>query len=107
MGVPVLTLAGDRLVSRQGVGLLANAGLPDWIAADEVDYVSKAVLHASDPQALAALRRGLRQQVLVSPVFDGARFAQHLEKAFHNMWTLRQTETFSEQPAKSHGTQKS
>jgi predicted O-linked N-acetylglucosamine transferase (SPINDLY family) len=86
MGVPVLTLAGDRLVSRQGVGLLANAGLPDWIATDADDYVGKAALHASNPQALAALRRSLRQQVLASPVFDGERFARHLEKALHDMW---------------------
>jgi hypothetical protein len=90
MGVPVLTLAGDRLVSRQGVGLLANAGLPDWIATDADDYVSKAVLHASNPQALAALRRSLRQQVLASPVFDGERFARHLENALQDMWEERE-----------------
>ena len=32
MGVPVLTLAGDSFLARQGVGLLAAAGLTDWIA---------------------------------------------------------------------------
>lgn len=86
MGVPVLTLAGDRLVSRQGVGLMMNAGLPDWVAQDADDYVAKAVAHAADVPALAALRAGLRQQALASPVFDGARFARHLEAAWRGMW---------------------
>ena len=86
MGVPVLTLAGDRLLSRQGVGLLMNAGLPDWVAADADNYVALALSHATDPPRLAALRSGLRQQVLSSPVFDAQSFARHFEAAMHGMW---------------------
>lgn len=86
MGVPVLSLDGDRLVSRQGVGLMMNACLADWVARDADDYVAKAVAHAANVPALAALRAGLRQQVLASPVFDGERFAQHLEAAWRGMW---------------------
>ena len=86
MGVPVLTLAGDRLLSRQGVGLLMNAGLPDWVAANADDYVARAVSHAGDLPRLAALRQRLRQQVLASPVFDAPRFARHFEAAMHGMW---------------------
>lgn len=86
MGVPVLTLAGDRLVARQGVGLMTNAGLPDWIAADADDYVAKAASHAADLQALASLRADLRAQVLASPLFDAACFAGHFEAALRGMW---------------------
>ena len=86
MGVPVLTLAGEHLVSRQGVGLLMNAGLPDWIAADHDDYVARAVAHTANLEPLAALRSGLRAQVLVSPLFDAPRFARHLEQALWGMW---------------------
>ena len=86
MGVPVLTLAGERFPSRQGVSLLMNAGLPEWIAADADDYVARAVAHAGDLQRLAALRNGLRPQVLASPVFDAARFAGHFEAALRGMW---------------------
>ena len=86
MGVPVLTLAGERFLSRQGVGLLMNAGLPDWVAADADDYVARAVAHAGDLPRLAALRAGLRQQVLASPVFDAQRFAGHFESALRGMW---------------------
>ena len=86
MGIPVLTLTGERFLSRQGVGLLMNAGLPDWIAADPDDYVARAIAHASDLPALAILRAGLRQQVLASPIYDAPRFAQHFEQALRGMW---------------------
>lgn len=88
MGVPVLTLAGDRLVSRQGVSLMMNAGLPEWIAADGDDFINRAVMHASDLENLAAIRQGLRQKVLASPLFDAPRFARNLESALWGMWDL-------------------
>ena len=86
MGVPVLTLAGAHFVSRQGVGLLTNAGLPDWIALDVDDYLARAVRYANDLERLAQLRSGLRQQVLNSPIFDARRFAKHFEGALRGMW---------------------
>ncbi len=86
MAVPVLTLAGDRFLSRQGVGLLMNAGLPEWIAIDPDDYVARAELHARDLSALATLRNRLRRQVLASPIFDAASFARHFESALCALW---------------------
>ena len=86
MGVPLVTLAGDSLISRQGVGVLMNAGLLDWIANDEEEYLAKTVLFASDLGKLAMLRAGLREQVLVSPLFNAPRFAQNIEDALWAMW---------------------
>jgi predicted O-linked N-acetylglucosamine transferase (SPINDLY family) len=86
MGVPVLTLAGERFIARQGVSLLANAGLPDWIAANTDDYLAKAVAFASNLPGLALLRAGLREQVLASPLFDGKRFAGHFEVLLRGIW---------------------
>jgi predicted O-linked N-acetylglucosamine transferase (SPINDLY family) len=86
MGVPVLTLAGKSFLSRQGIGLLINAGLPEWIAADADDYLARATLHASDVQKLSSLRNRLREQILASPIFDAPRFSQHFEAALRGMW---------------------
>lgn len=86
MGVPVLTRKGERFISHQGESILNNAGLPDWIAVDDNDYVTKAVQHAANLDALATLRAGLRRQVLVSPLFDASRFARNLETALWGMW---------------------
>lgn len=86
MGVPVLTLAGARFLSRQGVGLMANAGLHSWIAENKDQYWSKATAFASNWENLAELRGSLRQKVAKSPIFDADRFAMHLEDALRAMW---------------------
>lgn len=93
MGVPVLTLAGQRLVSRMGESYLQNAGLPHWIARDREEYLARAVRYAADLPALSALRQGLRARVLASPIFDAPRFARHFEQAIRGMWRrwLQQT----------------
>ena len=91
MGVPVVTLRGDRFLSRTAASVALNAGLADWVAADEADYVTKAVLHASDIQRLATLRAGLRQQVLASPLFDVTHFARNVEDAWWGMWQASNT----------------
>ncbi len=97
MGVPVLSILGDRFISRIAGSIAHNAGLPDWIAADEDDYVAKAVTFASNLEHLAALRAGLRQQVLASPLFDAPRFARNFEDALWGMWQRYQTQ--QEHPA--------
>jgi predicted O-linked N-acetylglucosamine transferase (SPINDLY family) len=89
MGVPLLTLAGSRMVSRQGVGVLMNAGLPEWVAETPEDYVERASRHAADLNRLASLRAGLRQQVLASPLFDGAGFAREFQGALQAMWNAQ------------------
>jgi len=86
MGAPCVTLAGTSFLARQGAGVLANADLSGWIAADADDYVAKAAARAADVPALAAVRAGLRERVRLSPLFDAARFARHLEDALWNVW---------------------
>jgi predicted O-linked N-acetylglucosamine transferase (SPINDLY family) len=88
MGVPVFTLTGERLISRQGTSLLMNAGLSDWTATTEQAYFEGVVKHTRDIDALAALRMRLRNQVLASPLFDAPRFATHFESALYGMWAI-------------------
>ena len=86
MGVPVLTRRGNRFLSHAGETIARNAGLADWIADGDDDYVTKAVRFAADLEWLARLRGQLRAQVLASPVFDAPRFARHFEDALWGMW---------------------
>jgi predicted O-linked N-acetylglucosamine transferase (SPINDLY family) len=97
MGVPVLNMQGDRFLSCTAGSIAHNAGLSDWIAADADDYVAKAAAFASDLERLAALRSGLRRQVLASPLFDAPRFARNFENALWEMWQRHQTKP--EKPA--------
>lgn len=75
MGVPTLTLDSDRMIGRQGVSLMRNVGLEQWIARDEQHYVDLAVRAAAELDSLATLRVALRSRMLASPLCDSARFA--------------------------------
>lgn len=92
MGVPLLTRRGDRFLSHVGECIAHNAGLKDWVAADDDDYVAKAAHFAGNLTQLAALRAQLRQQALASPLFDAPRFARNFEAALWGMWQQRLTE---------------
>lgn len=85
-GVPVLTKRGDSFVSRVGESLLATAGLANWIAEDDDDYVRRAVAFAADLQMLETLRSSLHQQMVASPLGDADRFARNFEAALRSMW---------------------
>jgi predicted O-linked N-acetylglucosamine transferase (SPINDLY family) len=87
MGVPVVTLAGRTHVSRVGVSLLTNVGLPELIAESEDDYVRMAVELARDVERLVSYRSNLRDGVLGSQLLDAPSFAREIEGAFRQMWT--------------------
>lgn len=86
MGVPVITLAGEGFVSRAGVSVLSLAGKSEWVAETRDEYVQKAMALAADVDALAALRSGLRDQVVASRLCDAENFCTHMEAAYRTMW---------------------
>jgi len=86
MGVPVVTLRGDRFISRVGATLMHTVGLDDWVADNVEDYVGLATRRASDLGQLSELRSGLRGRLLASPLADTRRFARNLEAALRQMW---------------------
>jgi predicted O-linked N-acetylglucosamine transferase (SPINDLY family) len=86
MGVPVVSLAGAAHVSRVGVSLLGNVGLPELVAQTPEQYVQIAADLAGDLPRLAELRRTLRGRMGQSPLMDAAGFAQGVEAAYRQMW---------------------
>jgi predicted O-linked N-acetylglucosamine transferase (SPINDLY family) len=85
MGVPVLTLRGDSMISRQSASLLTAANLPAWIASDETDFVARAVAFAADPAVISALRGNMRSGLLASPLLDAPAFARKFGDALQQM----------------------
>jgi predicted O-linked N-acetylglucosamine transferase (SPINDLY family) len=85
MGVPVLTLKGDRFLSHLGESIVFNSGNSDWLASDVEDYIAKAVLFTTDLEQLAQLRSTLRDRILKSPLFDTSRFAKNFGDACWGM----------------------
>ena len=82
MGVPVVTLPGIRVVSRQTHSLLQAIG-HGWLSAPDADsYVALAAGLAADPARLAELRQSLRPAMRNSTLGDYAGFARNLETIY-------------------------
>jgi predicted O-linked N-acetylglucosamine transferase (SPINDLY family) len=86
MGVPVITLAGKTHISRVGVSILTNAGLPELIAADSQSYIEIAANLAADSSRLACLRSAMRDRLSASPLLDASRFTRNLESVYREMF---------------------
>jgi len=86
MGVPVVTLSGDRHASRVGVRLLTLIDLPELIAETEDGYVAIAAALARDVERLEALRAGMRERLGTSPVCDIEAMTRAVETAYRGAW---------------------
>jgi len=86
MGVPFVTLAGNRTMSRVGACLLTTFGLDDWIADREDTYVGKVLSALADLPALDRLRRSLRRRIAPAGVNRSADVTASLESAYRSMW---------------------
>lgn len=97
MGVPVVTLLGDRHAARVSASLLNAIRFPAGIAESPDDYVLTAKLLAENPGLLKVTRRSLRNTMVQSPLCDNRKHTHMLETAFRTVWT-----TWCEQQAAAH-----
>lgn len=86
MGVPVVTLAGDRPFSRTSASILHAAGLSQWIAGDRHAYITIAGNLADDIPALSNIRMQLRGILSRSRLLDGAAMSRQLLEGLGAMW---------------------
>lgn len=86
MGVPVVTLAGQRYVERISTSKLTALGMQDLIAHSREEYVEKAVSLAKDADLRCALRAELRDRMAQSPLCDGPSLAHAMESAYRTIW---------------------
>lgn len=86
MGVPVVTLAGETMLSRWSASILRQAEHAELIADTPNAFVEIAQGLASDPKRLNHLRHALRKQVAQSSICNNKVKTRHLERAFLFMW---------------------
>ncbi|TNV22991.1 methyltransferase domain-containing protein [Buttiauxella sp. B2] len=87
MGVPTLTLAGQTLVSRQGVANMCQFGLDEFVAESIDEYVAKALAFSEDTQRLNELRMSLRDNI--SSLEDSSISpAWYLEQTLRKAWEI-------------------
>ena len=87
MGVPVVTIAGNSVVSRQTVSVLANIGLAEELAFPDIEtYIQGAVALATDRARLGELRQQIRPRMAASPLRQPEQFVRDLEALYRRMW---------------------
>jgi predicted O-linked N-acetylglucosamine transferase (SPINDLY family) len=86
MGVPILTLCGDRHAGRWAATIQPRLGLEEFVARSQDEFVARAVETSKHMDRLAEARRNLRERMRASPLCDGPGLCRKLEAAYRTMW---------------------
>lgn len=86
MGVPLVTLAGRSAVSRCTTAVMTVAGLPQFIATSEEDYIERALELSDDLAGLDMIRRTMRSRLSTSTPDGHQETTRHFESALRAAW---------------------
>lgn len=76
MGVPVVGMCGDSMISRQSAALLGAAGLTPWIAETQAQWLDINTRIAESPGERVRFRTSAREELARTPFMDQALFAR-------------------------------
>lgn len=79
MGVPVISLYGNRRSSRFGYSILNNIGLGELAVNTADDYIDRTVALANDLETLDILHRNIRSMLVKSPVMNSQKYIQEIQ----------------------------
>jgi predicted O-linked N-acetylglucosamine transferase (SPINDLY family) len=88
-GLPVVTCAGEVMVSRIAASQLQAIGVPELIAESFSDYEALAFRLATEPSLLKMYRERLAVNRRTHPLFDMTRYARDFEDAMLHVWEDR------------------
>jgi len=87
MGVPVITMCGDRHSSRVGASILTHVGLGKFIATDVDGYINMAIEYANNIDSIKSIRTELRHNMQNSDLCNANVFTRNVEQAYQNMYS--------------------
>ena len=86
MGVPVITLKGNRYLFHFGESINSNLKMINWVANTKDDYILKAKNFSSDLKNLEKTRLILREIFYQSPLFDAKSFCEDFNNMLWKIW---------------------
>lgn len=86
MGVPVLTVAGERFASRVSTSILHTAGFAEWSVASTAEMVEAGVSWSVRHDELARFRTEARKRLKASPLLDEKRLGSEIHAAIRTAW---------------------
>ena len=85
MGVPVLTMIGDRIMGRLTGSIMTRLGYPEFVTNSPDAYVSRAIELVADVSKLSEIRQQLRVSAS-KYIFNAANYVRELENACRDIW---------------------
>jgi predicted O-linked N-acetylglucosamine transferase (SPINDLY family) len=82
----VVAKLGASCSSRAGGAIVKAAGLHDWVAEDDEDYIAIARRHAARPAELALLRTQLPSMLTDSEVGNSKLYVRRVDEAYRQFW---------------------
>lgn len=86
MGVPVLSVTGDRIYQRGCLAVQRHLPEDIFITNSVEEYVERAVALADQPGMLASERFKRRSRIKASPLGDTKLWVRSIEDAYRQMW---------------------
>jgi predicted O-linked N-acetylglucosamine transferase (SPINDLY family) len=85
-GLPVLTCMGESFASRVAASLLNAIDLPELVTTTQEQYEALAIVLATNPEKLKAIKDKLEHNRLTTALFDTRRYTLHIEAAYKQMY---------------------
>lgn len=86
MGLPIVSLSGNRSVDSASSNTLHAVGLSDWVVYSSEQYIEKALYWMDNPELIKNTKKHLRNKLSDSPLMDYKSRVGELEMAFRIMW---------------------
>ena len=86
MSVPLIAIEGDRWAGRMSADALINVNLPELIAKDKQEYISKIVNLAKSPEQIIYYKQTIRETYLNSPAADIESFSKDFAAKIRYFW---------------------
>lgn len=86
MGVPVISLYGERHGTRFGYSILNNVGIGELATNNLDEYVDRAVGLAKDFETLSILHKKLRRMMDNSSLMDSSGYVRDVEEKFYKIY---------------------
>lgn len=88
MGVPTITLAGDRHASRVGASILHRVEQDNLVATTHQEYIDIAVALSNKSNELKIMKQSMRATLTASTLCDGNRMTRELETIYREVWKV-------------------
>lgn len=85
MGVPTVTMYGERRGTRFGCSILNSVGLGELAVNNRDDYIKRVVGLAHDVDLLDLMHKNLRQMMQKSADLSPRQYVHHMENAYEKM----------------------